>query len=187
MEKPAAVFAVLSMSAADALVLLAGGGGAADACSDWDVPSMSAAAACQNASTARAMSQICADEVGTVTAPDQEANVFVLAAVNAAARSYEATVGYLWPLVTDPSAPGAARARGGAGLRAQQQMGAAAGHLYGCELAELVRDVPAAVVAVDDCATALLQVFGVNSAWYRTVIGDRDRSMLALRLTGLAI
>lgn len=66
-------------------------------------------------------------------------------------------------------------------------MGAAAGHLNGCELAELVRDVPAAVVAVDDCAIALLQVFGVNSAWYRTVVGDRDRSMLALRLTGIML
>lgn len=84
MEKT--IFAVLSLS----LLLLAGGGGA-DACEDYDVPMMSAAVAFERASTGRAMSEMCADEVGTATAPDQEVTDFVFAAVSAAARSCGAT------------------------------------------------------------------------------------------------
>uniref|UniRef100_A0A0E0LR46 Pectinesterase inhibitor domain-containing protein n=1 Tax=Oryza punctata TaxID=4537 RepID=A0A0E0LR46_ORYPU len=182
-----AVIALLSLSATAALLLLAAAGGVVDACGDYDVPSMSAAAACQKASRGQAMSQLCADALGTATAPDEDVTVFVLAAVNAAANSNTATVGYVRYLAQDPAAPGAARAAGNVCVgkygEAQQQMSAAVGHLNGCELAELIRDVPAAVAAVDDCAIALLPEFDVNSPLYSTVIDDRDRSMLALRLT----
>uniref|UniRef100_J3MQA6 Uncharacterized protein n=1 Tax=Oryza brachyantha TaxID=4533 RepID=J3MQA6_ORYBR len=63
---------------------------------------------------------------------------------------------------------------------------AAVGHLRGCELPELIRDVPDAVAAVDDCATALLRVTG-SSPMYNMVVADRDRGMLTLRLTSILL
>uniref|UniRef100_A0A0E0AQQ1 Uncharacterized protein n=1 Tax=Oryza glumipatula TaxID=40148 RepID=A0A0E0AQQ1_9ORYZ len=109
-------------------------------------------------------------------------------------RRGEVVRGHRGPLLAAGDGPvGAGRGEGGgAGMRAQVRRGAAAdGRRRGpperLRAGGLARDVPAAVVAVDDCATALLQVFGVNSAWYKTVIGDRDRSMLALRSTGIML
>uniref|UniRef100_A0A0E0LR45 Pectinesterase inhibitor domain-containing protein n=1 Tax=Oryza punctata TaxID=4537 RepID=A0A0E0LR45_ORYPU len=174
------IFAVLSLSLT-AAVLLAGGG--ADACGDYDVPSMSAAAACQKASTGRAMSQICADEVGTATSPDEEVTAFVLAAVNAAAKSCDATVHAVRDVVQDPSTPLEVREAGqacdGRYDEAMARLADAVGHLNGCQLAELSADAPAAVAAVDDCTTALLPVVGF-SPLYNKVVGDRDRITVSL-------
>uniref|UniRef100_A0A0E0AQQ0 Pectinesterase inhibitor domain-containing protein n=1 Tax=Oryza glumipatula TaxID=40148 RepID=A0A0E0AQQ0_9ORYZ len=176
------IFAVLSLS----LVLLAGGG--ADACEDYDVPMMSAAAACQRASTGRAMSQICADEVGTATAPDQEVTDFVFAARRA--RSCGATARAVRDMARDPSTPPGAREAGracdGRYGEAMARLADAVGHLNGCQLVELSADAPAAIAAVDDCTTALLPVVGF-SPLYNRVIGDRDRCVLALRLISILL
>ncbi|KAF0901004.1 hypothetical protein E2562_037419 [Oryza meyeriana var. granulata] len=183
MEK-AAVFAVLSLSVSTATLLLAGG---IDACGDYDVPSMSAVAACQK--TGRAMRPLCEATLGTTTAPE-EVTVFVLAAANAAAQSCDTTVHAIRQLMQDPSTPEDVRSAGqicdGKYDEAHAQLAAAVGHLNSCSLAELIRDVPAAVVAVDDCTSALLPVGG-NSPLYNMVMGDRDRSMLTLRLTSILL
>lgn len=183
MEKT--IFAVLWLS----LLLLAGGGGA-DACEDYDVPMMSAAVAFERASTGRAMSEMCADEVGTATAPDQEVTDFVFAAVSAAARSCGATARAVRDMARDPSTPPGAREAGracdGRYGEAMARLADAVGHLNGCQLVELSADAPAASAAVDDRTTALLPVVGF-SPLYNRVIGDRDRCVLALRLISILL
>uniref|UniRef100_A0A0D9X4A3 Uncharacterized protein n=1 Tax=Leersia perrieri TaxID=77586 RepID=A0A0D9X4A3_9ORYZ len=178
MEK-ATVFVMLLTAAVIAGVAAAG-------CDDYDVPSMSPAAACQKASTGPSMAKLCNDRLGAASSPEQEVTAFVLAAANAASASYGATGELLMAASQDAAATKESRAAASTCVEkygeAMDRVAAAVAHLNGCELAELVVDVLPAVVAVDDCGTALLSAGDQGSPLYGMVMADRDRSMLVLRL-----
>ncbi|KAG8086763.1 hypothetical protein GUJ93_ZPchr0010g10580 [Zizania palustris] len=175
----AAAFVVLSMSLTATFVF-----SGCDACED--AASMSAVDACKQAGTGVALAELCAATLGTSPAPKEE-TAFVLAAANAAGRSYVATLQAIVklmlgkPKVSDETRK-ACDACTGSYMDARDAMNDALGHLASCSLAELIIDFPRAVSAVDDCATKVLRAEGL-SPLYSMIIGDRDLSMLGLRLT----
>uniref|UniRef100_A0A0D9X4A4 Uncharacterized protein n=1 Tax=Leersia perrieri TaxID=77586 RepID=A0A0D9X4A4_9ORYZ len=179
----ATLFAVLSLLLTGEIVAVAVAAAAAT-CTDYDVPSMSPAAACQKAGTAKSMMELCSNTLGTETSP-AGARRDVVRARRPKCRPFvrrRDDIQYFWPLLPDPQVPSEVRS---AALKcvtkyneACRQINAAVGHLNGCQLAELVADVPAALVPHRAPAFG-----GLRSSLYRRVIRDRDRTVLALRLT----
>ncbi|KAL5230614.1 hypothetical protein ABZP36_029390 [Zizania latifolia] len=178
MEKAAAF--VLSMSLT-ATLLFTG----SDACNG--VPFISTADVCQPAIIGAAMSELCAATLGVTTTP-HEVTAYVAAAAVDAAQSYRATRRVANDEIDDPSAPeGLAGACEACLYKYDAALGVldfVADHLQSCALGDISRDFTTAAATIDDCATLVLPI-AANSSLYAMIVGDRDRTVLAVRLAVL--
>ncbi|KAG8086766.1 hypothetical protein GUJ93_ZPchr0010g7442 [Zizania palustris] len=176
MEKATAF--VLSVSLTGALLFTGG-----DACAG--VSSMSAVDACKPGNVGAALSKTCAATLGTSTAA-HEVTAYVTAALDAAWRSYNATTKAANADMEDPSSP--------RGLR--EVIGVCLYHyddvvLYAAGVLEYLRTCTSLREVSFDCATSagivdrcagLVQTVAPNSTLHAMIVGDRDRTELAVRL-----
>uniref|UniRef100_A0A0D9X4A1 Pectinesterase inhibitor domain-containing protein n=1 Tax=Leersia perrieri TaxID=77586 RepID=A0A0D9X4A1_9ORYZ len=166
---------ILSLTTAAFLLLVTG----VDACDG--MPSLSAVAACQQASTSAAMADACASVLGTSTQP-QEVTNFLLTTITSNRDVFDAFFDAAATIEDKPSTPPDLNEATHYCIVFYQ----AAERIYydmiynlqDCNMENVRMDCATAVSKIDDCLTKLLYVRGgMDSVLYHLALLHRDRTM----------
>jgi pectinesterase inhibitor-like protein len=159
-----------------------------DAC--MNISSMDIAGSCHQASTSTRMYDLCMKTMNGVK-DNSEILTYAVTAASVAARSFEFTVAMGDNLINNPSTPGEMKAAYEVCMRryskARKLVDGVVGELQGCFFDHVEDECMDAIVAIDDCATAVMLVnsSGAATPFHTIVLDNRDRAVLALRLINL--
>ncbi|KAL6659470.1 hypothetical protein ACP70R_003510 [Stipagrostis hirtigluma subsp. patula] len=150
------------------------------------VPTKDVAAACNDASTSPAMYDLCMRMLSS-SPPTAQVTAYAVAATGAAERSCDSTVVAGKEMLKNGSLAGdlsdAWRRCLGNYKAARVAIDGVGDQLLRCAFADLRPGYMDALAALEDCAAKLLPAGGTSTPVYGLVVGDRDRAVIAYRLT----